>query len=653
MTVSINGIDQSVPSVEDYGRAVQDLTALKAIPPSERFDKQQVFVEDEVRPYYFDIDSASAESLPDIAEPNDAPASGRWIRLPPAGGGVPAAHGSTHTSIGIDAIPAAVPAGASGLFTGADKTKLDGIGALANVTSVFGRTGVVVATFGDYQHLDLSGIGTDDHHSESHGLGDAVHVPTSLAGLNAKVTDAVLDDVSGRRGVDETIALAGDWDTGAFNILTQGIRARSGQSLGFLSDDGGDKIVVADSGVTLLSKTSAVGAGVQITQIDGTDPVDNTTALDSRKLGFENRIWSGSAAVTRTVWIRSAGLANNNDISRLLFSNDQAGSESAFFAINFVSGASIQVLAPGRIMNFLGGSDNLTAMSIAASGRKVSFSGEIDLIDNNAIRLGTGDVSQLEYNASQTNNGLMWGMQGSEGNYLLFTDKARIASDFALAAQSNPTMFFHDGSVTLTNWGSITHDGTDFLLTANAGFIKLNADVQVVGDITPEGASGGRDAGATAAAFNTVFTRKVRPDGSTTLQFFTGGGVLAFEVANSGIMTFNQNGNAAFDVIFEGDVDPVLLSTDAGLDRVGVGVVMEAHAGKFHVRQPVTDAAIPVVVMEQLDIDDTFINFIGTSAADGTRSISSDTTEDSAKVGAVRVEFNGALAWMRLFATES
>ena len=104
MTITINGIAQDVPSKEDYGAAVQDIAALKAIPPEDRFDQQRVFVEDEERPYHFDLQSTAGESLPAIAIPNDAPATGRWIRLPPEAGGVPAAHATSHQDGGTDEI---------------------------------------------------------------------------------------------------------------------------------------------------------------------------------------------------------------------------------------------------------------------------------------------------------------------------------------------------------------------------------------------------------------------------------------------------------------------------------------------------------------------------------------------------------------------
>ncbi len=199
MTISINGVNQAVPSREDYGRAVQDIAELKAISPSERFDILNVNVEDELRSYWFDLQSAAVESLPSVAIPNDLPATGRWIRLPPEGGGVPAAHGSTHKGDGSDPEPVATGA-VSGDMSAADKAKLDGIGAGANVTSVHGRTGVVVSVVGDYDHAEILGLGPNDHHPQAHPMGSGDHVADSFVALDAKVNDEVLfkqSDVAG------------------------------------------------------------------------------------------------------------------------------------------------------------------------------------------------------------------------------------------------------------------------------------------------------------------------------------------------------------------------------------------------------------------------------------------------------------------------
>ena len=90
------------------------------------------------------------------------------------------------------------------------------------------------------------------------------------------------------------------------------------------------------------------------------------------------------------------------------------------------------------------------------------------------------------------------------------------------------------------------------------------------------------------------------------------------------------------------------------IKRTGpVGIGTATPTGKLHIDQASTSGAIPVLRLDQGDIDDTFIDFIGTSAADGTRSISSDTTEDSAKFGAIRVEINGTTKWLRVYDSES
>jgi hypothetical protein len=58
----------------------------------------------------------------------------------------PSTHASTHVTGGTDVIPSAVSGGAAGLLTGADKTKLDGIAAGANLYVHPNHTGDVTST---------------------------------------------------------------------------------------------------------------------------------------------------------------------------------------------------------------------------------------------------------------------------------------------------------------------------------------------------------------------------------------------------------------------------------------------------------------------------------------------------------------------------
>jgi len=74
---------------------------------------------------------------------------------------------------------------------------------------------------------------------------------------------------------------------------------------------------------------------------------------------------------------------------------------------------------------------------------------------------------------------------------------------------------------------------------------------------------------------------------------------------------------------------------------------------RLHVDQASASGAVPVLRLDQGDTDESFIDFKGTSAADGSTHISSDTTTDSAKFGAVRIEINGVHKWIRVYDTHS
>jgi len=80
-----------------------------------------------------------------------------------------------------------------------------------------------------------------------------------------------------------------------------------------------------------------------------------------------------------------------------------------------------------------------------------------------------------------------------------------------------------------------------------------------------------------------------------------------------------------------------------------IGVGDHIPTAKLHIDQSSASGAVPVLKLDQADVDDSFVDFIGTSAADGSRSISADTTTDSAKFGAIRIEINGVTKWIRVY----
>ena len=67
--------------------------------------------------------------------------------------------------------------------------------------------------------------------------------------------------------------------------------------------------------------------------------------------------------------------------------------------------------------------------------------------------------------------------------------------------------------------------------------------------------------------------------------------------------------------------------------------------GRHYFHQPTADEAEPVMLLEQADLSEGFIDFLGTSAASAVGPISSWTTGATIQ-GFVRVEINGAAFWM-------
>ena len=82
-----------------------------------------------------------------------------------------------------------------------------------------------------------------------------------------------------------------------------------------------------------------------------------------------------------------------------------------------------------------------------------------------------------------------------------------------------------------------------------------------------------------------------------------------------------------------------------------VGINTDTPATFLDVKQDGTTANIPAVRIEQLDTDESFINFVGTSSGASANSLSSSTASAGAKTGAIKIKINGVDAWIRVYAT--
>ena len=158
-TLPITGLPLTAPEraqrqvlKDQLGNAKSDVEALEAVAPSadEKAALAAASAPAAGNPYL--TDSAADALYAPLAHASD---TGNPHAVTAAQAG---AAPSSHVGAGGSEHANAVPSGAAGFMSGADKSKLDGVeaGAEANdVASVFGRTGTVVAQAGDYTAADV------------------------------------------------------------------------------------------------------------------------------------------------------------------------------------------------------------------------------------------------------------------------------------------------------------------------------------------------------------------------------------------------------------------------------------------------------------------------------------------------------------------
>ena len=239
------------------------------------------------------------------------------------------------------------------------------------------------------------------------------------------------------------------------------------------------------------------------------------------------------------------------------------------------------------------------------------------------------------------------------------------------ATMGTYTLGFKPAGGTATNLVSgskhllYTDGSTMFDVLDDAGNITANGTLDVAGNVSLNGGTfifneAGADLDArfegntathllfTDAGNDRVGINQASP--STTLDVVGSVKATGNIDFDGGTFTFNDTG-ADKDFRVEGDADAYLFFTDAGNDRVGIGIPSGAAPnGKLEVDQYSTSAAIPVLTLDQGDADQEFINFQGTTASDQTASLTTDTSVGSL-TGHIRVAVNGTDYWIPYYAT--
>ena len=116
---------------------------------------------------------------------------------------------------------------------------------------------------------------------------------------------------------------------------------------------------------------------------------------------------------------------------------------------------------------------------------------------------------------------------------------------------------------------------------------------------------------------------------------------------DGGGLTFNESG-AALDFRIETDTLTHAFFADGSADKIGFGTSSPTSAF-VTIDQASSTGAIACLTLDQGDGDQEFIRFDGSTASDGSASISSSTDTGGSKVGAIRININGTDRFIRIY----
>jgi hypothetical protein len=187
---------------------------------------------------------------------------------------------------------------------------------------------------------------------------------------------------------------------------------------------------------------------------------------------------------------------------------------------------------------------------------------------------------------------------------------------------------------TLTVAGNVSFDGGDFIF--NDSSADKNFTIESNGATHMVFVDGGNDR---------VGINNASP--STTLDVVGTFKVSGKVDVDGGDFVFNESG-ASKDFTIETDNKTHAFFSDGSADKIGFGTSSPTSAF-VTIDQDSSTGAIAVLTLDQGDDDQEFIRFDGTSASDGSKSISSSTDTGGSKVGAIRININGTDRFIRIY----
>ena len=386
-------------------------------------------------------------------------------------------------------------------------------------------------------------------------------------------------------------------------------------------------VEVTSGNLAVLSGDLSVKSGVdsvtavQVLDLDGGAPVFNVDTLNER-------VGLGTSTPDRALDVEGSG-----DVSIETESTTSGNAADEFTS----AGVSVFV---GRLPTSGGGSGTLDFYN---SGVRMVIepSGDIGVGTNNPL-VGfhvVGDQTRLAANETDDANKFtvlaasQYDTSAEAEGYTLIHARSDISSNGvrlggSTAGQNAATFIdFHTAADVTTRTGT------------RRGLIDSEGDWAIGNNSAPE-------TNLHITENNTETLAAVRID-----QAGTGDAALAFEVAaTTWIMGIDNGTSDQFSIA----KSTALGSLDAFSIDLGrhIGMTKAPGGARLAISQGSSEF-LPVLLLDQNDGSDVFINYEGTSSAGGSNSISSDTTEDSAKAGAFRVEINGTVRWIRFYDNES
>jgi hypothetical protein len=356
-------------------------------------------------------------------------------------------------------------------------------------------------------NIDLSSIsgtvdgflvenGTDNFRVKTGGV-NQINLSASLetCGLTANVGMSIISttsDVSfSARGGAITLNQTGDTTlsgftatsiVGALNELKTGVTGTTLDQA--YNNDGGAASITVDAGDVTWSPTGAYSFNIDLVNATGTSDgfrvLNGTDDFEIKRLAADTMSVVGNISTLNFACSSSIILTStfscSIDSSELNLNSTPKVTTAAAQNLNLVPGAGgiTQIGDAGSTSHGIADNDSLFVSGQFEVDGTTYFDGTVLIVDNVPISIGDSSDGRIEYSTSQTAHALMMGVS-ADSNALIIAEKADITANynFGHAQQTNPTIFLHSASQSTTEYGSMAHDQTDFVINQGAGTTKL------------------------------------------------------------------------------------------------------------------------------------------------------------------------------------